>query len=325
MWYSFYGDTYDGNSYKNCKNCQVLPKNNEIYVYESSFIDKSSGAISISTDDIKFLHTYCFFYNCHNTDNGGAIYYNGNGAIIQHRFCTINSYITGGVGLHSYTKLVENSQKQNHIIECSISNCIGEEGNHLIFFQNGNCGISSSNISRNTVYRCPGFVVSSPTGDCVFNYSTFEKNTANGWVCQEFDPTTTAKYHELFCNIVDNTEKSSTWGIITTFAELIIENCTILGPPENGVTIYIASRGKLTIKNCNVDKYYSVYGTNNAFNIITTDELNPLSHLSTQKCDAVIQLQDKIKYSIEKTATDLPTIYVAQYILMLTNQLFLPC
>lgn len=115
--------------------------------------------MSIQTDNIKLLHSSCFFNKCSRYGPGGAIYLNGQSSIIQHRFCTTETKITSKEdGLYSYSYTSNNYiNLRNYVIECSVSRCSQPSAYSLIFMRKGNCGIFSSNFSKNTVYQYSGF------------------------------------------------------------------------------------------------------------------------------------------------------------------------
>lgn len=88
----------------------------------------------------------------------GAIYLNGQNSIVQHQFCTTNTYITSGNGFQSYIDLKNNNElRQNYVIESSFSSCSQENCSNLMISYYGNIGLFSSNISKNTVNYYSGY------------------------------------------------------------------------------------------------------------------------------------------------------------------------
>lgn len=288
VWRRFYDEEYDSNPYNNCKNCAISTNKNEIYVYESVFHDLSNGAMKISADGIKFLHSSCFFNGCTNfNENGsGAIYFNCDSSIFQHRFCTTECSASNG--FHSYSFLNENSDKQNYIIECSISNCANEKFYSSIYMYYGRCGIHSSNISKNTAYRDAAFTLFDLISDAVINFSTIENNNATrNWCIYHGSSMNTHKY--FICNIIKNSLKSDYFGIVYVTANLIVENCSIICASRRPTQFYNdwIFDFILAFINCNVDEYFAVIVKDpTTKNVVTTNSLYSLSHLSTYECEA---------------------------------------
>lgn len=206
----FYDDKYDGNPYESCTNCKIEEKQGEIYVSESLFIDQSQGSIDITSSNIKFLHSSCLFYKCSKNTYGGSIYIKSDSSVIQYRCCVIGSIIEKDWGLFSYTEL--KNDNKNYVIESSVSNCKKETAYHTISMKYGNCGIHSSNISKNSVYSSSAFFIYLAKGLNVINFSTFE-NSNSSTMCLQHNEANDG-YLDNFCNIVNSPQKTSEWGVI---------------------------------------------------------------------------------------------------------------
>lgn len=199
----------------------------------------------------------------------------------------IDSIIEKDRGLFSYTEL--KNDNKNYVIESSVSNCIKETAYMPIAMKYGNCGIHLSNISKNSVYSSSAFFIYLAKGLNVINFSTFENSTSNS-ICLEHNSANDG-YLDYFCNIVNNPQKTSQWGVILIGSVVTMENCTILGPFGEGPAAYVL--GSLKMINCNVDKDFSTSRNKaSTLNVVTTKVLNILHHLSTYKCDAVLKLDD---------------------------------
>lgn len=299
VWKMFYDDKYDGNEYNNCEKCKISSKQKKIYVFKGKFYDLNSGSINIETDEIEVLHSSCFFTNCSRYSNGGAVHFNCISSIVQHRFCTTNSYVTGGSGFHSYTNCINNDlEHKNHITESCIAHCNRQDKYYSITIICGNCGIFSSNISRNCAYSAPVFSIENAKGKSNITFSTFEGNSASSSLCLVFRMSSQGFYEVYKCNIVNNSQESSNWGIIHTLAEVTFKNCTILGPYGKGMPFSYepSDRYKFYIINCNVDSLerYNDGQTFYTSVIVKANETNLLPHLSTYLCDAIIKLDDLI-------------------------------
>lgn len=253
------------------------------------------------------LHSSCFFDRCSKTGNGGAIYFAGTSSIVQHRFCTTSTTISSGNGFHSYTNCNNNNNNEvykNVLIDCSISQCDKQSSYHLISLYYGQCGIFNSNISKNSVKSFSGFSVSNAKGECMVNFTTFKDNYAAEWVCLYHIQSPEGSYKDYKCNIVNNSQGSKQYGIIHSHDEVTVENCTILGSYGNGKPFSkeYSTGCSFFIINCRVDslELATSGGTFSTFNIIFTNVLNALPHLSTFKCEAKLKLSD-LTYKKEKT------------------------
>lgn len=206
--------------------------------------------------------------------------------LIQYIFCATNSR-SGSFGLFSYTRVASGSNELNYVIESSILNCQDQSQSRVITMNNGICGITASNFSKNVVYWVAAMCINYAKDECIVNFSTIEKNTASYSMIMEFQDG--VKYHAYLCNIVGNSNK----GIIrTNNAELIVENCTILGNPEPGSSLY--SDGTLKVINCNVDNYFRISGNAaSTVKVFTTKIIYKLHHLSTYKCEAIYPLGEE--------------------------------
>lgn len=128
------------------------------------------------------------------------------------------------------------------------------------------------------------------SGHCLINFSTFASNIATDSVCLEQGLQYDGDYLDCFCNIVNNSQKSTNNGCISINSNTIIENCTILGPYGNGKVFKIDEFGMLSIKNCKIDNF-TIDGTNTStIDYVTGSDLNPLSHFSSNDCEAKINI-----------------------------------
>lgn len=230
VWNCFYNQNDEIPDCDKETNCSISQEDEKIFVFECSFISLTNSAIRISENTPKFLHSFCFFDRCKiNDKSGGVIFFNCKSSIVQDRFCSINASITGGPwfnGIHSHTYLTENSNiNLNIIAESSVSLCSETNNFYTIDMLYGICGIFSSIISNNIVYASSGFRIFQPNGCCVINFSTFEKNDAySDCLSHKY-----GRYHDFFCNIVKNSQRSDESSCIFSNAiEHIVENCTIL-------------------------------------------------------------------------------------------------
>lgn len=255
-----------------------------------------SGSIRFSIDNIKFLHSLCFYDSCTNNDSGGAIYFKCNSSIVQHRFCTTNTYTTKNNGFHCFTNLISGSNLNNLIVESTICNCIQQSLSNTVDLCYGNIGIYSSNISKNNASDTSGACIVSANGLGIINYSTFTENYAKEFWCTNHRYTT---YKDYMCNYIGNSQSSSTYGCVYIVSgTLTVENCTVLGEYKSG-SAFLSNNAQLYVVNCNIDKLSSFSnsngGTYSTSNIRITNSLNVLSHLSTYECEAVLTISDVVQ------------------------------
>lgn len=299
VWDHYYHEKAIKPNYNQETNHKISLENEKIFVYECSFISIADGAIKISNEKLKFLHSFCFFDSCSNNGNGGAIYFECDGSIVQDRFCSINESLNGNMlyGIHSYTSLSEkNGNNLNIIVESCITQCGSANQFHTIRFSYGICGIFSTNVSKNSVEYVSGFMIKNPIGTCVINFSTFENNFADQNYCLYHDDSRSCKFHDFLCNIINNKQDDSDGGcIVIDGKELTVENCTVLNKNTKGSVFYTKyHHPKLTIINCKLDIfkiYIQFQATTITSNNIIANELNPLHHISTRKCYVNIHIE----------------------------------
>lgn len=184
VWDHYYHEKAIKPNYNQGTNHKISLQNDKIFVFECSFISIAGGAINIeSNKEPKFLHSFCFFDSCSNNGNGGAIYFECDGSIVQDRFCSINESLNGDnlYGVHSYTYLQkENSNNLNIIVESCITQCGSPNQLQTIRISYGICGIFSTNVSKNYVKHVSGFMIEKSIynhGTCVINFSIHSKTT----------------------------------------------------------------------------------------------------------------------------------------------------
>lgn len=284
VWKQYYDQSYDGNKYENCDNCIVYAFQNELYVYKGLFHELLSGSISVTSKDVKFLHSACFFDACSRNSNGGAIYFNCQSSIIQHRFCTFNTTVTDGEGFHSYSNLIDNNiENKNYLIECSISSCSQPSKSYVAALYFGFCGVFSSNISNNHVYHFSGYAFTNVKGTSITNFSTLKDNYAEGYICAQHRNTALGDYNIYASNFINNSQVMSILGTVNANDNMIITNCTFHGSYGNGKPFSTEGSGIMIIKYCNVD-IFECYtgGTFSTTFVFITKSLNVLSQIS--KC-----------------------------------------
>lgn len=184
----------------------------------------------------------------------------------------------------------------------------------------------SSNISKNNANTYSGFSFSNVKDVAIINYSTFEGNHALSETCIQHNYSPDGSFHDYRCNIVNNTQDTSRFGIVNC-DDAIIDECTILGPfgkgkPFSQSGIY---GGNLTIINCNVESLslytYQTGATFNTINNTFTSKSHLLPHISTFECQAKNELHFS-KFSVKNDKTCLDG-HSDQTILIIYNHLMI--
>jgi hypothetical protein len=158
-----------------------------------------------------------------------------------------------------------------------------------LVFNQCSCFCSSVNITNNTCYFYTAFKYYSFTSSGI-SYSSIVNNTADGgYCCISFD-NIYAKYSVHTCNILSNHQTDdSQYGIIYSFATVLIVNSCILGNNKGNMVFYArigtSSAGNITLSNCTLDNF-SFYGSVTINETIKVASINALSHIATQKCDS---------------------------------------
>lgn len=169
------------------------------------FESMSNGAISFSKNNVKFLHSSCFFDFFSKNDHGGSIYFKGVSSIVQYRFCAINSSITKDkYGAYAYTAV--SSAQKNIVSESFISQCRKPDQSHTLHLGFGNCGISSSNFSKNLVNDHSAFSIWSGDGPTIINFSSFSDNHTTGNLCLVHAEN--GVFTDYLCNVKNCTQNS---------------------------------------------------------------------------------------------------------------------
>jgi hypothetical protein len=178
------------------------------------------------------------------------------------------------------------ASRKNYFNFSSITRCVNTNSNswHILYLYGGNTFCPSINESLNkcygTVIRCDPYIDSNPV-TCSFSFSSFADNTAIQFILLHLD--TNAKYEIKSCNILRNTQVSSSYGTIYTNGNTKIEDSCILENNANYIFYQRSSSYTITISSCTVDRI-----SNNGYltiqNTVTKSFIFALNHMSTQHC-----------------------------------------
>jgi hypothetical protein len=269
------------------------PSGSNVYVSNCLFKSISSsgyGGALYLTSVTCFLVESTFFFSCTTSDGyGGAIYFSntGSGQSVLYEVCGYDCN-SNPYGLFARIEVNNAASNKNYFNYSSISRCVNVNSNaqQILRLLYGRIYCPSVNISQNKCVHysgifCDPFGGSSSVTSSL-SYSSFTDNVANGIDCVVF-VVSTAKYEIKSCNILRNTQGSSSEGIIYALGNLMIDNSCIL---ENTAT-YIFYQGnsnyRTTLSNCTVD-----LTSNNGYltiqNAVTKSFILALNHMSTLNC-----------------------------------------
>ena len=180
------------------------------------------------------------------------------------------------------------ASSKNYVNYSSIARCVSEYSSSydplcLIY---GKICCPSVNISMNKLYYRSG-IYCNPYNDpnsvtCSLSYSSFADNYATSSICI-YLTSSGLKCEIKSCNILRNTQVSSSDGIILTSGNLVIEDSCILENNANYIFYSTSSSYTITLSKCTVDSTL-----NNGYltiqNTVTKSFILALNHMSTQNC-----------------------------------------
>jgi hypothetical protein len=273
------------------------PSVSSIYVSNCLFNTCSStsygGALYCSSSVTYLLVESTSFFSCKtSTPYGGAIYFsNSGGQCVLYDVCGYDCYSTYSgetYPLFTYTCVNDVASSKNYVNYSSISRCGDKNPNsrYTLYHDYGKICYTSVNISMNKCNYYSG-IFCYPYSDsnsvtCSLLYSSFTDNSASQYTCIWFNRGG-AKYEIKYCNILRNTQVSTSYGIIITTGILNIEDSCILENTAANIFHSSSSSYPITLTNCTVDKT-----TNNGYltirNTVTKSFFLGLNHMSTQNC-----------------------------------------
>jgi hypothetical protein len=244
----------------------------------------TGGAIYSNSVTYLLVESSSFFSCKTSSGQGGAIYFsNSGGQWVLHKVCGYDC--SASQDMFAYTTVNNAISSKNYIKYSSISRCVNEYSGswYIMRLYSGNCCYPSFNLSNNKcgsrTILCQPFINSNYV-TCSFSYSTFADNIITGYTCLCLG--NGAKFEIKSCNIIRNTQSSSSEGIIAAWGSSMIKDSCIL---ENKATyiFYQVNSYTITLSNCTVDKT-SNYGSLTIQNTVTKSFILALSHMSTRNC-----------------------------------------
>jgi hypothetical protein len=273
------------------------PSASSVYVSNCLFNKVRSsdygGALYCSTSVTYLLVESSSFFSCSTSSNyGGAIYFSNtnSGECVLYGVCgndCCSTYAGTSYSQFAAIYVKNDALSKNCINYSSIARCVNviSTSRFTLRIENGKILWPSVNISMSkcTYYTgilCYAFTDLSST-TCLFSYSSFADNIASGHICIGFNRN--AKYEMKSCNIIRNSQDSTSYGIIYSTGNTIFEDSCILENRATNIFHQDNSQYTITLSNCTVDKT-----ANNGYltiqNTVTKSFILGLNHMSTQNC-----------------------------------------
>jgi hypothetical protein len=276
-------------------NSRENPSVSSVYVSNCLFngcTSGNNGGALYCTSATSFLIESSSFFSCKTSSSqGGAIYFANSGAqSVLYGLCGYDCCSTYTSSTTSYQfafiQVKNDISSKNYVNYSSIVRCVNERSSshYTIRLCYGKNCCPSVNSSMNKFKYFSGIncypSINSNYVACSLSYSSFSNNDAFGYICFYFD--INAQYEMKCCNILRNTQTSSSYGIVSTWGNLIIEDSCIL---ENQATyIFYASSYTITLSNCTVDKTTITSGSLTILKPASNSFIHGLHHISTQNC-----------------------------------------
>jgi hypothetical protein len=247
------------------------------------------GALYCSTSVTYLFVESSSFFSCRtNSGQGGAIYFENtnNGQSVLYGVCSNDCYSTN-YGSLAFIIIGNAASNKNYANYTSAVRGVTSSKGDSLRLKNGNIYCPSVNSSINkcphaAVIACFPFVDSSSV-TCSLLYSTFADNNVSRFGCVWFN-SGGAQYNITSCNILRNTDSSSSYGIVFAGGNMMIKDSCIL---ENTATyiFYAHSSYTITLSNCTTDST-SKYGNVVTQNTVTKSFILGLHHMSTENCNS---------------------------------------
>jgi hypothetical protein len=284
-----------------------------------SFTSGSDGGALCCTSVTCLLVESTSFFSCKTSSlNGGAIHFqnSNSGQSVLYRVCGNDCCISRSSSSWFQFAYIEvnnsGASNKNYVNYSSISCCVNgrSDSYYTLYLNYGKIFCPSVNMSMNKcgyysgICCYPFYDASSVT--CSISYSSFTDNIASDYICIYLN-NGGSKHEMKHCNILRNSQVSSSYGIICANALLKIEDSCILENTGNCIFYPTSSTNTITLSNCTVDKT-----TNNGYltiqNTVTKSFILGLNHISTQNCHS--------EYD------SVGTLSAAPYVSRLTKKLF---
>jgi hypothetical protein len=273
-----------------------------------SISSSGHGGALYCTSATYFVVKSSSFFSCRTSGGyGGAIFYsNGVGQSILHEVCGYDCFTTYSSPYSQFAHIQVNNaaSRKNYFNYSSITRCVNTNSDSwdALLLYGGNTFCPSVNVSLNKCYgrtiRCyPYYDSNSVT--CTFSFSSFADNIAIQHTL--FFSETGAKCEIKSCNILRNTQSTSSDGTIATWGNMNIEYSCILENNANYI-FFQGSSYTITISNCTIDRI-----SNNGYltmqNTVTKSFIFAFNHMSTQHCHSEFDSVGTITHIIQLSSS----------------------
>ena len=277
---------------------RITPSAGSVHVKHAIFKDLSptqnGGAIYCSSVSL-FLAEYTSFISCTPTGQGGAMYLIITGECVLSKVCGFCCLAINNYYLFDYIQVSQDITKKNQIIDSTICRTETESYDYIIIHNYGKQSLNSVNISHNKIRYCGiesrNQAISS---DIPIKYCSFANNTAI--YCKVIHLQQSAVQKSInYCNIINNEQKGSSLGVITTDGITKIENSCILGN-KGSCIVYVSSGTGSSMSNCAIDFTSSSLISISITNTAKYSFINLVEWLSTAACKAKYGSYDLIVF-----------------------------
>jgi predicted outer membrane repeat protein len=262
------------------------------YIKNSFFNGLSSttngGSIyySSTSSNLLMLVESSTFINSQATKNGGAIYFSNSGQFVMFKVCGYGCKSTSSNMHFDYIYVTDSISSKNEVHDSVICHTTQTSNHDLVYHRYGKVVVKQTNISSNSVYQISLQSYPSSNGDSVassISYSSFANNFASDGVCIYLS--SSYLYEIDSCNVISNTNKGTSYGIILADGSLNLRGSYII---NNSATYVIHNRGgrTVTVTNCTIDPSNKNYGTVVITSTPQTSFINKIKHISTALCYA---------------------------------------
>ena len=308
-WDSFYTDgNPQGIVYSNVQN-QQRPTGNDIFVVNSFFnlfsVSAYGGCIRIDNSASDALIEETSFTQLSSSNYAVALYlYTVN--IVYNKICgyDIKTSVSNSE-LFDQVYVTDSFDNKDRINLSSIAYINAPSGYYSLSHGNGQIIMNSLNISNNkctqrSAINC-GSSKKSGEVTALFSYSTFVNNSAtSGYSCLYFyRGSSDYNYKMQSCNVISNKQTSNSYGLISSYSPITINNTCIL---NNEATLVIAvyNNFRMTLIDTFFDKENAKIGTIVVENGPATSFINALVMHETGKCIASFDSFGKLTAALSK-------------------------
>jgi hypothetical protein len=261
-------------------------------LFDKCTISRGNGGALYCTSVTYLFIEFSSFLSC-KTSSGqaGAIYSVSSNTLQSVLYAVCGDDCTStSAGVFAYVLINDAASSNNYVNYTSIVRCVNHaSGPHCtLYIEYGRICCPSVNISMNKCTYYSGLLytpfLDSSSVTSSLSYSTFADNIASDNSCIWCNRGS-AKYEIKCCNILRNTQVTSSYGTIFARGNLVIKDSCILDNTANHIFYQEYTSCTITLSNCTVDKtanngYLTIQST------VTKSFIHGLQHITTQNCHA---------------------------------------